>query len=54
MMKSTYNFYTYDASGKDTIIPIVAESEDAAWDELDFIYNVDTLIIDQVIKGDAK
>jgi hypothetical protein len=44
-----FKFYTYDSLGRDVIIPIIAASEEAAWDEIHFLYNKNSLFVDQVI-----
>lgn len=45
-----FKFYTYDPTGRDTIIPIFAKDEDEAWEKFDRIYGSET-IVDQVIRG---
>jgi hypothetical protein len=47
--KMTFNFYTYDRSGKDIIIKIQAEDEDHAWDIFEAQYPLH--YVDQVIRA---
>lgn len=50
-MKKTFLFYSYDALGRDVIIPVEAENRDAAFAEFDFLYGPDTPIDMCIEKG---
>lgn len=47
---AVFNFYTYDPTGRDMIIPIRARDEDEAWETFDRVYGTET-IVDQIIKA---
>jgi len=47
---AVFNFYTYDPTGRDVIIPIRAKDEDEAWDTFDSRYGSETMV-DQMIKA---
>lgn len=46
-----FEFYTYDPTGRDVIIPIRATSEDEAWSKFKRAYGTNT-IVDQIIRKD--
>ena len=46
--RSTFEFYTYDAQGRDRVIPIRADSEAEAWHVFDTVYG-QAASVDQVI-----
>jgi hypothetical protein len=45
-----FNFYTYDPTGRDKVIPIWAKDEDEAWEKFDLIYGKDTPV-DKITKA---
>lgn len=44
MMKKTFLFYSYDALGRDVVIPVEAVDRDDAFEVFDFHYGPDTPI----------